>query len=167
MKKISIIFIILFFFSCAAIRERKENSAVNAASKFRYVNLNLIIEYMISNDPDARNLKKHKEDILQKLSAVTEKLANITNELNRNELLEKQNQYKQDLSNIKRDEENFKSKVLNIIDRALENIAKRSDVDFVFDIGEGTVYAKKEYDLTEEVMREILKQKEKSAPVSR
>jgi Skp family chaperone for outer membrane proteins len=160
--------LLLFIFSCASTGDKKENSAAGAApGKFRYVNLNIIFEYLSGNDSEAKDLKKRKEEILQKIDTVSGQLESIKDEKNKNEIIEKQKQYKLELAKIKSDEDLYKNKIYTRINRALENIAKKSDIDFVFNIGEGAVYAKKEYDITEEVLREIIKQKERSIPVSR
>ncbi len=161
------LFLILFIFSCASFGAKKENDALNAQYRLRYINLSIIFEYLTLNDTDARNIKKQKEDIIQKIDAINIQLADTRDEAKRNEFSVIQIQYKLDLVNIKGEEERFKSKMLNMVDRALENLAKSSDIDFIFNIGEGTVYARKEYDITEEVLRDIIRQKERSAPAVR
>jgi Skp family chaperone for outer membrane proteins len=167
MRNYNILFLAVFFFSCAAMREVKEAGNINSTYKLRYLNLNLIIEYMVNNDPVAKNLKKQKEDIIKLIDTSAGMQMSALNDIEKKELLDKQNQYRKDLADRKREEDAFKSKTLNSINLALENIAKNSDIDFVFNIGEGTVYAKKEYDITEEVLREIIKQKDRSSPVTR
>jgi Skp family chaperone for outer membrane proteins len=160
--------LLLCIFSCSSIGEKKENNtAGTTAIKIRYININLIFEYISSNDLEAKDLKKHREDLLQKIDGISGQLDNTKDEKNKSELIEKQKQYKLESAKVKIDEELYKNKIYNRIDRALENIAKKSDIDFVFNIGEGAVYAKKEYDITEELLREIIKQKERSAPAVR
>ncbi len=154
--------------SCSTIGEKKESDVTgNPAGKLRYVNLNIIFEYLSGRDIEARELKKRREDITRKIDDISAKMENLTGEKNKNELAEKHKQYRSDLAKIKADEELLKSRIYGRIDRALESIAKRSDIDFIFSIGEGAVYAKKEYDMTEELLREILKQAERSVPVVR
>jgi Skp family chaperone for outer membrane proteins len=168
MKYFKSIFLLLFIFSCASIGEKKDNTAAGfATNKLRYINLNIIFEYLSSNDTDARDLKKRREEILQKIDSISGQLESTKDEKNKYDLIEKQKQYKLEFIKIKSDEELYKNKIYSRVDRALENIAKKSDIDFVFNIGEGAVYAKKEYDITEELLREIIKQKERSAPVMR
>lgn len=159
--------LLCFIISCSSFGIRQDTEKVKAQNKFRYVNLNIIFDYLSSNDYDGKSIKKRREDILQKINILTEQLSNLKDEKNKNDLLEKQNQYKAELAKLKSDEDHYKNTILNRIDRALDNIAKRSDIDFVFNIGEGAVYAKKEYDITEEVLREVLKLKERSSPISR
>ena len=166
MRAFKRIFLLLFIFSCASKGEFRERN-VNTGPRFCYVNLNIIVEYMINNDPDAMEVKKRKEDIIQKIDSINKQLADIDDKIDRDEYIEKQKNYNMELAELKTDEEHYKNRILNQIDRALENIAKKSDIDFIFNIGEGAVYAKKEYDITEEVLREIIRQKERSSPVSR
>jgi Skp family chaperone for outer membrane proteins len=168
MKYFKSILLLLFIFSCASFGERKENSAAGVATvKFCYINLNIIFEYVSSNDSEAKDIKKRREEILQRIDSISGQIESTKDEKNKYDLIEKQKQYKLESGKIKSDEELYKNKIYTRIDRALENIAKKSDIDFVFNIGEGAVYAKKEYDITEELLREIIKQKERSAPVSR
>jgi Skp family chaperone for outer membrane proteins len=148
--------------------EKSESKPAEAAAgKFRFVNLDIIFNYMSINDPDSRTLSRRKEDIVQKLEDIANNLTIAKDDVNKKDLIEKQKQFRQEFAKIKSDEEHYKGVVLNRINTALGNIAKKSDIDFVFNIGEGAVYAKKEYDITEEVLREIIRQKERSAPVSR
>ncbi|MFH0974933.1 MAG: OmpH family outer membrane protein [Spirochaetota bacterium] len=148
--------------------EKSESKPAEAAAgKFRFVNLDIIFNYMNNNDPDSRALNRRKEDIVHKLDDIANRLADAKDDVVKKDLIEKQKQFKQEFAKIKSDEEQFKSIMLNRVNTALGNIAKKSDIDFVFNIGEGAVYAKKEYDITEEVLREIIRQKERSAPVSR
>ncbi len=168
MKYFKTIFLLLFIFSCASIGEKKENNASGApANKLRYINLNIIFEYLSGNDAEAKDIKRRREDILKKIDGISEQLDSVKDEKSKNDIIEKQKQYKSELAKIRSDEESYKNKIYTRINSALETIARKSDIDFVFNIAEGAVYAKKEYDITEELLREIIKQKELSAPVSR
>jgi Skp family chaperone for outer membrane proteins len=168
MKYFHCTLLLLFIFSCASFGEKKDIAASGfTTSKFRYINLNIIFEYLSSNDTEAKDLKKRREEILQKIDSISGQLDGTKDEKNKYDLIEKQKQYKLELIKIKSDEDLYKNKIYTRIDRSLENIAKKSDIDFVFNVGEGTVYAKKEYDITEELLREIIKQKERSAPVAK
>jgi Skp family chaperone for outer membrane proteins len=160
--------LLLCIFSCTSTGEKKGNNTSGTAEvKFRYINLNIIFEYISGNDFEAKDLKKRRDELLLKIDGMSVQLDNLKDEKIKSELIEKQKQYKSELVKVKIDEELYKSKIYSRIDKALENIAKKSDFDFVFNIGEGAVYAKKEYDITEELLREIIKQKERSTPVVR
>ena len=137
------------------------------SGKYRYINLKIIFDYLITNDNEAKDTKRQREEILQKIDNISGQIDVQSDERVKKELLEKQRQYKTELVKIKNDEEIYKQKIYTNIDRALEQIAKKADIDFIFNIGEGAVYAKKEYDITEELLREIMKRNERSAPASR
>lgn len=161
------IILFLLILSCSSFREYPEIAAETEkeVQRFRYVNLSAIFEYMIMNDEDAGKVKKLKEEILAKINSLNESVEN--DQIQMETTSDKMRQYKSELAEIKKDEEHFKKKILDQIDRAIENIAKRTDIDFIFNIGEGAVYAKKEYDITADVLREIIKEKERSSPTSR
>ena len=168
MKFIHGILLLLLIVSCSSIGKRNGNiQAGPAAGKFRYVNLKIIFDYLTANDNEAKSLKRHREEILQKFEDVSGQIDSANDEKVKHDLSEKQQQYKAELSKIKNDEDIFKQKIYTRIDGALEEIAKKADIDFIFNIGEGTVYSKKEYDITEELLREIMNRKERSVPVSR
>ena len=146
---------------------KDENPAVDPTYKIRYVNVNIIFDYMVKNDSNASNVRRRKEDTLAKIETINGQLANATDLIQKDEILKNQKQYYADLEEIEKDEDHYKNLFLNQIDSVLEIIAKKSDIDFILNIGEGVVYSKKEYDITEELLREIIKQKQRSAPVTR
>ena len=146
---------------------KEEKPDVAPSYKIRYVNINIIFDYMIKNNGNAGEISKRKQDILAKIELSDTQLADPGNAGKRDEILKNRNQYYSDLEEIKKDEDHYKNLFLNQIDSALKVIAKKSDIDFILNIGEGVVYSKKEYDITEELLREIIKQKQRSAPVTR
>jgi hypothetical protein len=160
--------VLLCVLSCSSVGEKKENNSGGiTAGRFRYVNLNIIFDYLSGREIEARDIKKRREDLVRRIDEISSQLESVKDEKNRAELVEKQKQYRSELAKAKTDEELYKSRLYNRIDKALENIAKKSDIDFVFSIGDGAVYAKKEYDITEELLREIIKQAERSTPAAR
>ncbi len=165
-----ILILLLFLLSCASMRDDSKISGTEAGNipcNFRYVSLEVIFDYIVNNDSEAGNLKIRKEDIIRKIKSVNDDLDDPETDSRRDELVNSLKKYNEEVADIKKDEDYFKSKILNRIDTALENIAEKWDIDIVFNIGEGALYVKEEDDITEEVLKEIIKQKELSAPESR
>lgn len=146
---------------------KEEKPAEELPYKIRYVNIDIIFDYLVKNNSNAEKIRERKEDILLKIEAINKRLTGANKSAKNDEILKTQRQYFADLDVIKKDEEHYKSLFLNQIDNALEIIAKKSDIDFILNIGEGVVYSKKEYNITEELLREIIKQKQRNSPVTR
>ncbi len=134
--------------------------------RIRYVNLSIVFEFMINRDPEARNLKSRKNELLIKIKDTErelqkeggEKRINIKNNL---EAL------RSELRKIKEKENYFKRKFLSEIDKAISILSKDMHIDFVLNMGDALIFSQKEYDITEDVIREILKLKKRRDPVSR
>lgn len=146
---------------------RNEKTDGRLPYKIRYVNIDIVFDYLLKNNNKALDIKKRKELTLSDIERNDSLLSLAADTNEKDELLKSRKQYYADLDEIIKDEEHYKNIFLNQIDNALKVIAKKSDVDFVLNIGEGVVYSRKEYDITEELLREVIKQKQKSAPVTR
>lgn len=158
----------VFLLSCTppvlspGVRENTGSSRMN----IRYVNLNILFDYMINSDPDAREISESRKSIL-KLIEDTRNLISDADETSKKELIIKLEKARSDLDKLKTREESQKERMLIAIDRTLEKIADTMNIDFIFNMGEGAVYAKKEYDITEEALRELINLQKRNAPVAR
>ena len=162
-------YFIIFFLICACNSvPTKEINTENKRNniKIRYLNVAVIFDYMINRDPDAVIIKKQKEDLLKSIDEMNKK-NKISDEGEKQGLLEELEVKQGYLLKLKSDEDYYKGKILNEINSAIESIAGRDDIDFVFNIGEGAVFARKEYDITERVLQEIENRAKRNAPVSR
>ncbi len=161
--------IILSAFACGSAPVKEINSDINKNKinlNIRYVNISSIFDYMINRDPDAAALKKRRDELLASIEDIRKELENTEGDEDKGllgDLRGKQGA----LLKLKSDEDYYKSRILNEIDGAIEVIAKRDDIDFVFNMGEGAVYARKEYDITERILREIESRVKRNSPVSR
>ncbi|MFC1670786.1 OmpH family outer membrane protein, partial [Spirochaetota bacterium] len=75
--------------------------------------------------------------------------------------------YEKELIRINNIEIKIKTTLLNKINTAVKRVAKKIEADFILNLGDGVVFARKKYDLTEEIIREILKLERRKSPVSR
>ncbi|MCP4136173.1 MAG: OmpH family outer membrane protein [bacterium] len=131
----------------------------------RYINLNAVYISVAGRDREAQEIETSKAAVLKSIIALEEQLAGKSEDREKitGDLAEKRKK----LLGIKKDEEYRKSKLYNKINSAVKAVAKKLDADYILNIGDEVVYAKKKYDVTEEVMREILSMEKRSAPVSR
>ena len=82
-------------------------------------------------------------------------------------LAKKLNESEEKLSRLETEERKIKSKILAHINTAVKRIAQRMDADYVLNIGDEVVYAKKKFDITDDVLREIVRLDDRKSPVSR
>ncbi len=160
-----IIIILLFFiYACGSLKQKEINN--DKCLDIRYVNLNILFDYSVNNNPEARNIKKKKRDLLKKIDEITRKINTTKN--NKEKILKlKLQEYYSKIDDIEKDEEYYKGIILSDIDYAVNAVARKHDIDYVLNIGEGAVYAGKEYDITEEVLRIIINRKKRSSPIAR
>jgi Skp family chaperone for outer membrane proteins len=147
--------------SCAARPQVTEREV-----RMRYVNLNLIFEYMVRSDPDAQKVRRRKEDLLGSAKKLEAELAGA-DESRRQTLARLLSENRSGLEEVRSAEELQKQRLLGEINRVLEAVGARMEIDYIFNLGDALVYGKKEYDITETVLNEIIALRKRNAPVSR
>jgi len=135
--------------------------------ELRCVNMSLVFEYMVRSDPDALGVRNRRCEVMSSIEAVEKKIAAAPDEQARKALSAELAGYRAERDGLRATEEFHKQRILNEINTALQTVAARMQLDYVFDAGNGPVYYKKEYDITENVLREISAQKKRNAPVTR
>lgn len=162
-----ILFLIVILNACSAPSLNEAGTGDEYKQQnIRFVNLNIIFDFMVNNDPGALKVRRNKEEILNAIEEINTRIAASEGDEKAGMLLELQEK-QAGLIELKKEEEYYKNKILNEIDRAIGSVSRREEIDFVFNTGEGALYAKKEYDITENVLEEISSHRRKSAPVSR
>jgi Skp family chaperone for outer membrane proteins len=155
--------IILFpLAGCGKVYEVKEREL-----RIRYVNLSIVFEFLINRDPEARNLKSQKNELLVKIKDTEGELQKEGGGEKRIDLKNNLEGFRSELKKIKEKENYFKRKFLNEIDKAISILSKDMHIDFVLNMGDALIFSQKEYDITEDVIREIIKLKKRRDPVSR
>ncbi|HSV95418.1 MAG TPA: OmpH family outer membrane protein [Spirochaetota bacterium] len=147
--------------SCGKARLADESEA-----RIRSVNMALLFEYAVNSDPDARGVKAAKTEAL---SAVrTLKARTMSADRSESEPAERElGRRNAELEKLNAAEEQHRQRILAEINRAMNAVASRQGIDFILGAGEGAVYSGKEYDITEEVLREMAALRKRNAPVSR
>ncbi|MCU0843930.1 MAG: OmpH family outer membrane protein [Spirochaetes bacterium] len=147
--------------SCGSVRPGDEREA-----RIRSVNMALLFEYAVNSDPDARGVKAAKTEALAAARALKARIASADrseNETAGRELARRN----AELEKLNAAEEQHRQRILSEISRAMSAVASRQGIDFILGAGEGAVYSGKEYDITEEVLREMAAMRKRNAPVSR
>ncbi len=152
MKRIAGIFLFcLIISSCASVKSKDSADYV-----IRYINLNSVYDYVYSNSNEAL-------DIQRKLDSLNKKISDIENQEtggSRSELL----YYKGEVVKLRDQEKKLKTDFYARIYTALKNTASKHNVDFILNSGDGVVYSRPVYDLTNEVIKEVKSLENRTSP---
>jgi Skp family chaperone for outer membrane proteins len=155
MKRIAGIFLFcLIIFSCASVKSKDSADYV-----IRYINLNSVYDYVYSNSNEAL-------DVQRKLDSLNKKISDIENQEtggSRSELL----YYKSEVVKLKDQEKKLKTDFYARIHTALKNTASKHNVDFILNSGDGVVYSRPVYDLTNEVIKEVKSLEKRTSPAGK
>ena len=135
--------------------------------RIRYINLSILFDYMVSTDAEARQVRKQRKDILSALDSIERSLLTEPDMQKRKSLAVKRKDYGEQMRALRVREEYYKRKFLLNMNRAIDEVAVRMRIDYVFNIGEGLVYSRKDFDVTEQVLQELRKVKKRNEPQSR
>jgi Skp family chaperone for outer membrane proteins len=131
----------------------------------RYMNLKSVYNFVLNKNRDAVEVKKKLDAKLTRMKEVERELEQPATD--HVALLDEYRQLAVDLSDLKGRSKYYKAKILSQIDRAVKNVAKTIKADFIYNLGDELVYAKKEYDVTEDIIREIVRLEERRSPEAR
>ena len=166
MKKIITIFFFLahlFLINCASLNKKSVENADNLI--IRYVNLKVIYNYIINRDVEAKNILKSKKIIIQELRELEDKL--LISKENIKELLHLVKTKRDDIKKIEDEIISKKTEIYRKINMAVKKTARKLGIDYILNISNEVIYAKKKFDVTEDVLRELLRFDKRISPVSR
>ena len=147
---------------CGKVYEVREREL-----RIRYVNVGIVFEFMINRNPEAKNLKRRMNELFVKIKDAEEKLRGESDGERSIGVKKNLDVFRSELRKIKEKEDYFKRKFLNRIDKAISILSKDMHLDFVLNMGDALIFSQKEYDITEDVIREIIKLEKRGDPVSR
>jgi len=157
----AIILVVAIVLSCGGARLADEREA-----RIRSVNMGLLFEYAVNTDPDARGVKAAKKEAIAAVRALRERMA-LSDQADKETTERELRRRNSELERLNAAEELHRQRILAEIGRAMNAVASRQGIDFILGAGDGAVYAGKEYDITEEVLREMAALRKRNAPVSR
>lgn len=131
----------------------------------RYMNLKSTYDFVLNRNRDALGVKKKLDEKMARLKEIERNLDQPATD--HVALLDEYRGLAAELAALKGKSKYYKGQILGLIDRAVKNVAARLNVDFIYNIGDELMYAKKEYDVTEDVIREVVRLDERKAPESR
>jgi Skp family chaperone for outer membrane proteins len=148
--------------SCSYFK-KKDN--IGLPPVIRYMNLKAVYNFILNKNRDALDVKKKLDSKITRMKEVERELEEPATD--HVALLDEYRQLAVELSGLKGRSKYYKAKILNQIERAVKNVAKSVKADFIYNIGDELIYAKKEYDVTEDIIREIARLDERKSPEAR
>lgn len=150
---------------CVSCSYFKKKDEAGPPPVIRYINLKAVYSYILNKNRDALDVKKKLD---QKLARVKELERDLDEPSGDHvAMLDEYRQLASELAGLRGRSKYYKGMILTQIDRAVKNVAKRMKIDFIINIGDELIYAKREYDVTEDVIREITRLDERRAPEAR
>jgi len=123
----------------------------------KYINLNAVYEYVYNNSNEAQDLKRKIDSLNKRIyDAENAKESGSKSELN---------YYREEMIKLKEQEKQLKSGFYSRIKSAVDSVAEQHNADFVFNLSDGLLYSKSEYDITNEIIKELKSIDERTSPV--
>ncbi len=150
------------FSSCSYFKKKDD---IGPPPVIRYMNLKAVYTYALGKNRDALDVKKKLDRKLARMKEIERDL----NEPSGDHVaaLDEYRTLAADCAALKGRSRYYKGIILARIDRAVKNVAKNIKIDFIVNIGDELIYARKEYDVTEDVILEITRLDERRAPEAR
>jgi Skp family chaperone for outer membrane proteins len=162
MKYLLVSILVLFSISCATPNRQKLPADAEVQS-IRYINIQAVFEFLSGRDNTALKLKIDKEEAIKNFQLIEEKLLSDSSP-SKQKISSEYNEAKKKLAGLEKDEAGLKIKFLKQINTAVKILAKDMNADFILNLGDEVIFAKKKYDITEDVLREIIKLEKRSDP---
>jgi Skp family chaperone for outer membrane proteins len=164
MRKIGVLIAALALVSSCSYFTKKEPTN-GREIVVRYMNLKATYAFVLNRNRDAVEVKKQIDGKIARMKELERELDNPATD--HVALLEEYRKLRGELDALRSKSRSFKAKFLNQINRAVKNIAVKIKADLILNIGEELIYGKKEFDVTEDIMREILRLDERQLPEAR
>ncbi len=131
----------------------------------RYMNLKAVYDFVLNRNRDALDVKKKADVAAARIREIERELDDPGRD--HIALLDEYRRLRGDLYALKKQSRGHKIRILSLIDRAVKNVAQKKKLDFIHNIGDELLYAKKEFDVSEEIIREIVRLEGRNTPESR
>ncbi len=140
-------------------------NAPEAPPVIRYVNLKFIYDYFINKSRDAQEIARKKEKVIESIQSLERRMKDPKEKTAEVELAHQRQKYLYEV--LEKQESEHMQKISQRIKRVLNDLSENMEIDYIFNIGDEVIYAKKKYDITEQVIREVIDLGTRSEPVSR
>ncbi len=151
---------ILFVTACSSAV--KDNAIVNRENiVIRYFSLSVVYNSISETDVDFKMARIRQDEIIMSIKSLEE---DIFLSENRKDLMKRYSGEKERLEKADKNVIYHKARILNRVNKAVKITAERIGADYILNINDDAVYGKKKFDITEEIIREIMKMDELTSP---
>lgn len=155
MKYIAEIYILIFALTVLSCSARNNNTGSDYVIK--YINLNSVYEYVYNNSNEAQEIKR-------KIDSLNKKIEDIENSESGGSKAEL-NHYRSEIIKEREQEKKLKSGIHSRIKTAVNSVAAKHNADFILNSGDGVIYSRPVYDITNDVIRELKSISDRTSPV--
>jgi Skp family chaperone for outer membrane proteins len=166
MRQLVNILLVFTVAGCSYQKKMLENPGEEIPT-VRYVQLEVLYEYLVSKDDGASTVRKRSEKLFDEINALENRILRQTDSQKQKEQYQTLDDLKKEISDLREKEKAYKKKFLQQIEDATRHVAKRHGYHLVLNGGDAVLYSRKENDITREVLREIISRKIRGAPVNR
>ena len=156
---LSLVFALIVIW-CICIRTGVFAQTTDSVPVLRYVNIAVLADTLTSEDTEWRLSIPRYELLAQKLLTLQ---ANRKND----EPGDEERAVRSEMGSYDQKKEMVRVRVYNLINRAVEIVAKRNDITIVLNYTESVIYADPSFDITGEVLLEARKERERNSRLSR
>lgn len=135
--------------------------------RIRYLNIKTLFDYLAGDDAGVKSMRGRREELRRMMDDLEGKLKQGGGGIPEAVLRSDLRKYEGELRETGKAEDRLRAKYYESINRAVTSVARRINVDYVLNIGDDLVYARRENDITELVLQELSSMKKRSAPQSR
>ncbi len=155
---------VIFFISCVSYNKKNTHESRETVV-IRYMSLETVYNRALSADEKASDLINTEKALSVSISDLEKRI--LIDEKERVKLISELNMKRNELKKVNKKIALIKSAIYKRINNAVKRAARNIGADFILNIGDEVLYSKKEYDITEDIIREMINQSKRSAPVSR
>lgn len=146
-----------FLSVCTSLPEGGKGSSV-----IRYVNIKVVYEHALNNDKEFVEINNKRQTLIDKKNSLTKKQQGASSGESTAEEIK---QIDRELAALFADEDVIKLRIYRKIGDIIRDMARRRGIDFIFNIGDVMVYAKTEFDITEDVISELNYRDDRVSPL--
>lgn len=148
--------------SCAGFGKKQLGEQ---ALTVRYVNLEGIYEFLLNRDREALKVKSELVRLGQQIKGLEQELDAMAGD--RQKLQADYRKMRDRMEKLDRQARQYKEKILAAINQAVRTVARDIRADYILNTGDQIIFARKEYDLTEDIIRELSRLEKWHEPASR
>jgi Skp family chaperone for outer membrane proteins len=149
-QRIAVVIIMLlpFIIQCSSVPFGKDSPS----TVIRYVNIKAVYDNVLKIDSELIEKSKKRKTLIDKKKSLA---ASAGSSKTKEEVEAEIKLIDDELSFLAIDEDEVKLRIYKKISSVIRDISRRRNIDMVLNMGDSLVYAKKEFDITDDIIDEI------------